>query len=189
MTSSRTLPSVGFVDRALHGLGNLLVFGPLRNTLGLSRVRVAYTAGEAIGPDLFSFYRSIGINLKQLYGSTETAVFVCMQPDNEARAAGHPDAAQAQEVDAAQGGQGRRHGSHRGGLVGRSGHRGPPAAFRTRRAMARSASRIPSEAEAADMIERDPAQAQRFFGNQIVYGAGTWLKEGLWDRARVPEPA
>ena len=59
---------------------------PLRNTLGLSRVRVAYTAGEAIGPDLFTFYRSIGINLKQLYGSTETAVFVCLQPDHEARA-------------------------------------------------------------------------------------------------------
>jgi long-chain acyl-CoA synthetase len=62
------------------------VYGPLRNNLGLSRVRVAYTAGEAIGPDLFTFYRSIGINLKQLYGSTETAVFVCMQPDNQVRA-------------------------------------------------------------------------------------------------------
>ena len=47
---------------------------------------MAYTAGEAIGPDLFRFYRSIGINLKQLYGSTETAVFVCLQPDHEARA-------------------------------------------------------------------------------------------------------
>ena len=47
---------------------------------------MAYTAGEAIGPDLFSFYRSIGVNLKQLYGSTETAVFVCLQPDHEARA-------------------------------------------------------------------------------------------------------
>jgi long-chain acyl-CoA synthetase len=67
-------------------LGNLAIYGPLRNTLGLSRVRVAYTAGEAIGPDLFSFYRSIGINLKQLYGSTETAVFVCLQPDHQARA-------------------------------------------------------------------------------------------------------
>ena len=52
----------------------------------MSRVRVAYTAGEAIGPDLFTFYRSIGINLKQLYGSTETAVFVCLQPDHEAKA-------------------------------------------------------------------------------------------------------
>ena len=73
-------------DRLLYALGNLCVYGPLRNTLGFSRVRVAYTAGEAIGPDLFSFYRSIGINLKQLYGSTETAVFVCLQPDHEARA-------------------------------------------------------------------------------------------------------
>ena len=77
---------VGLADKLLYALGNLFVYGPLRNTLGFSRVRVAYTAGEAIGPDLFSFYRSIGINIKQLYGSTETAVFVCLQPDNEARA-------------------------------------------------------------------------------------------------------
>ena len=77
---------VGVLERLRYALGHGLVYGPLRNTLGLSRVRVAYTAGEAIGPDLFSFYRSIGINLKQLYGSTETAVFVCVQPDHEARA-------------------------------------------------------------------------------------------------------
>ena len=77
---------VPFIDGLLYALGNLLVYGPLRNSLGMSRVRVAYTAGEAIGPDLFTFYRSIGINLKQLYGSTETAVFVCLQPDHEARA-------------------------------------------------------------------------------------------------------
>jgi long-chain acyl-CoA synthetase len=78
--------SVGFMDNLKYALGNLFVYGPLRNSLGMSRVRVAYTAGEAIGPDLFSFYRSIGINIKQLYGSTETAVFVCLQPDHEARA-------------------------------------------------------------------------------------------------------
>jgi long-chain acyl-CoA synthetase len=78
--------AVGLADRIKYALGNLLIYGPLRNTLGMSRVRVAYTAGEAIGPDLFTFYRSIGINLKQLYGSTETAVFVCLQPDHEARA-------------------------------------------------------------------------------------------------------
>ena len=78
--------AVGTLDRIKYALGNLLVYGPLRNNLGFSRVRVAYTAGEAIGPDLFTFYRSIGINLKQLYGSTETAVFVCLQPDNQARA-------------------------------------------------------------------------------------------------------
>ena len=72
---------VGFVDRMLYALGNVLVYGPLRNVLGMSRVRVAYTAGAAIGPDLFRFYRSIGINLKQLYGSTETCAYVCLQPD------------------------------------------------------------------------------------------------------------
>ena len=77
---------IGTLDRALYAIGNACIYGPLRNTLGFSRVRVAYTAGEAIGPDLFTFYRSIGINLKQLYGSTETAVFVCLQPDHQARA-------------------------------------------------------------------------------------------------------
>ncbi|MEY2685587.1 MAG: hypothetical protein RJA09_2732 [Pseudomonadota bacterium] len=76
---------VGLWDRLFYSLGDMLVYGPLRNNLGFSRVRVAYTAGEAIGPDLFAFYRSIGINLKQLYGSTETAVFVCLQPDNDVR--------------------------------------------------------------------------------------------------------
>jgi long-chain acyl-CoA synthetase len=78
--------AVGLGDSLMYALGNLCVYGPLRNNLGFSRVRVAYTAGEAIGPDLFTFYRSIGVNLKQLYGSTETAVFVCLQPDNAARA-------------------------------------------------------------------------------------------------------
>jgi len=78
--------TVGALDRLNYAIGKLAIYGPLRNTLGLSRVRVAYTAGEAIGPDLFTFYRSIGINLKQLYGSTETAVFVCLQPDHQARA-------------------------------------------------------------------------------------------------------
>ena len=78
--------SLGLSASLLYRLGDWMVYGPLRNNLGFSRVRVAYTAGEAIGPDLFTFYRSIGVNLKQLYGSTETAVFVCLQPDHEARA-------------------------------------------------------------------------------------------------------
>jgi long-chain acyl-CoA synthetase len=78
--------AVGIGERLLYAAGNLLVYGPLRNMLGMSRVRVAYTAGEAIGPDLFTFYRSIGINLKQLYGSTETSVFVCVQPNGQVKA-------------------------------------------------------------------------------------------------------
>jgi long-chain acyl-CoA synthetase len=77
---------VNLFERLKYGLGDLVVYGPLRNVLGMSNVRIAYTGGEAIGPDLFSFYRSLGINLKQLYGSTETSVFVCVQPDGQAKA-------------------------------------------------------------------------------------------------------
>ena len=76
---------VGLLDRILYYLGDFLIYGPLRNVLGMSKVRIAYTGGEAIGPDLFSFYRSLGINLKQLYGSTETSVFVCVQPDGQVK--------------------------------------------------------------------------------------------------------
>jgi long-chain acyl-CoA synthetase len=76
---------VSTADRLLYGLGNLLVYGPLRNNLGMSRIRVAYTAGEAIGPDLFRFYRSIGINLKQLYGQTESCAYACIQPDGQVK--------------------------------------------------------------------------------------------------------
>ncbi|WP_374246024.1 long-chain fatty acid--CoA ligase [Zoogloea sp.] len=70
-------------DRLQYWLGNALIYGPLKNVLGMSRIRVAYTAGAAIGPDLFRFYRSIGINLKQLYGQTETCAYVCLQPDGQ----------------------------------------------------------------------------------------------------------
>ena len=79
-------PTVSTWDRFKYRVGNFLMYAPLRNSLGMSRVRVAYTAGEAIGPDLFVFFRSIGINLKQLYGSTETSVFVCVQSDGQVRA-------------------------------------------------------------------------------------------------------
>ena len=76
---------VSLLDRILYYLGDFLIYAPLRNVLGMSKVRIAYTGGEAIGPDLFSFYRSLGINLKQLYGSTETSVFVCVQPDGQVK--------------------------------------------------------------------------------------------------------
>lgn len=77
---------VSFGDRLKYAVGNLLVYGPLKDTLGLGRVRVGYTAGEAIGPEIFDFYRSLGINLKQLYGQTEATVFITVQPDGEVRA-------------------------------------------------------------------------------------------------------
>lgn len=73
--------SVSAIDRLRYLLGDILIYGPLKNVLGLSRVRIAYTAGAAIGPDLFRFYRSLGVNLKQLYGATETCAYVCLQPD------------------------------------------------------------------------------------------------------------
>ena len=76
---------LSFGQKLKYWWGNLLVYGPLKNNLGLSRVRLGYTAGEAIGPEIFAFYRSIGINLKQLYGQTEASVFVTAQPDGEVR--------------------------------------------------------------------------------------------------------
>ena len=70
-------------DRILYALGQVFVYGPLRNVLGFSRLRRVYTAGEAIGPEIFDFYRSLGINMKQLYGQTEASVYVTIQPDND----------------------------------------------------------------------------------------------------------
>ena len=76
---------VSAMDRFKYWLGDLFIYGPLKNTLGFSNVRVGYTAGEAIGPEIFEFYRSLGINLKQLYGQTEATVFITAQPDGEVR--------------------------------------------------------------------------------------------------------
>ena len=71
--------------RLLYPLGRLLVYGPLRDNLGMRRVRRAYTAGEAIGPEIFVFFRGLGINVKQLYGMTEASVFVTIQRDGDVR--------------------------------------------------------------------------------------------------------
>ncbi len=70
-------------ERFKYWLGNILIYGPLKNTLGLSKIRIAYTAGEAIGPEIFEFFRSLGINVKQLYGQTEASVYITIQPDGE----------------------------------------------------------------------------------------------------------
>ncbi len=72
-------------DRLLYPFGRLLVYGPLRDNLGMSRIRIAYTAGEAIGPELFEFYRSLGINVKQLYGMTESSALICIQQDGDVK--------------------------------------------------------------------------------------------------------
>jgi long-chain acyl-CoA synthetase len=77
---------VALADRLKYRLGEFMIYAPLKNRMGLSRLRVGYTAGEAIGPDLFSFYRSIGLNLKQLYGQTEACVYITAQPDGTIKA-------------------------------------------------------------------------------------------------------
>lgn len=76
---------VALWDRAKYALGEFMVYGPLKNRMGFSRMRVGYTAGEAIGPELFSFYRSLGLNLKQLYGQTEATVYITAQADGKIR--------------------------------------------------------------------------------------------------------
>ena len=76
---------VPLLARLHYALGEFLIYAPLKNALGFSRVRVAYTAGEAIGSDLFAFYRSLGLNLKQLYGQTEAFLYVTAQADGAVR--------------------------------------------------------------------------------------------------------
>lgn len=78
--------SVSGKEKLMYSLGNFFIYGPLKDALGMSRIRLAYTAGEAIGPEIFDFYRSLGINIKQIYGQTEAAVFVTIQPDGEVKA-------------------------------------------------------------------------------------------------------
>jgi long-chain acyl-CoA synthetase len=71
--------------RLLYGLGAFLVYGPLRDNLGMNKIRYAYTAGAALGPEVFQFFRSLGINLKQVYGLTETSAMCTYQPDDEVK--------------------------------------------------------------------------------------------------------
>ena len=96
---------VGSLDKLKYRLGDAFIYGPLRNALGLSRIRVAYTAGAAIGPELFRFFRSIGINLKQLYGQTETCAYVCIQRDRQVELASVGPAAPGIELKIADNGE------------------------------------------------------------------------------------
>ena len=97
--------SVGAMDKLKYQLGNFFIYGPLRNAMGLSRIRVAYTAGAAIGPELFRFFRSIGINLKQLYGQTETCAYVCLQRDRQVELSSVGQAAPGIELKIADNGE------------------------------------------------------------------------------------
>ena len=93
------------MDRLLYALGNVLVYGPLKDSLGFTRIRTAYTAGEAIGPDIFDFFRSLGINLKQLYGQTEASVYVTVQADDEVESDSVGKAAPGVELKVSDGGE------------------------------------------------------------------------------------
>jgi long-chain acyl-CoA synthetase len=76
---------VGVGDRLLYALGEILVYGPLRDNLGMGRIRIAYTAGEAISPELLGFYRSLGVNVKQVYGMTESSALISIQKDGDVK--------------------------------------------------------------------------------------------------------
>ena len=77
--------AIPFSLRLLYALGEFFVYGPLRDNLGMGKIRYAYTAGAALGPEVFQFYRSIGVNLKQVYGLTETSAMCTYQPDDEVK--------------------------------------------------------------------------------------------------------
>ncbi len=70
--------------RLLCGLGEFFVYGPVRDQLGLRRARWALTGGAPLGPETYRFFRAFGVNLKQVYGATETTGLVSIQPDAEA---------------------------------------------------------------------------------------------------------
>src|SRR5919109_1322203 len=71
--------------RLLYHLGNVLVYAPIKDRLGLRRIRYAYTGGAALGPEVFLFFRGLGVNLKQVYGQTELASISCMHRDDDVK--------------------------------------------------------------------------------------------------------
>ncbi|MCY4592303.1 MAG: AMP-binding protein [Alphaproteobacteria bacterium] len=77
--------AVGPLDRLMYRFYEFCIYGPLKNMLGFSRTSIAYTGGAPLGEEVFSFYRSIGVNLKQLYGQTESCAYVCLQRNGDAR--------------------------------------------------------------------------------------------------------
>ena len=70
--------------RAACRLGEILVYGPVRDQLGLNNARWCLTGGAPLGPDTFRFFRSFGVNLKQIYGATEASALIATQADDAA---------------------------------------------------------------------------------------------------------
>jgi long-chain acyl-CoA synthetase len=71
--------------RVRYRLGDMLIYAPIRDRLGLRRIRYAYTGGAALGPETFLFFRGLGVNLKQVYGQTEIASISCMHRDHDVK--------------------------------------------------------------------------------------------------------
>jgi long-chain acyl-CoA synthetase len=76
---------IAFHTKLLYQLGNFCVYGPICDRLGLRRIRYAYTGGAALGPEVFLFFRGLGVNLKQVYGQTELASISCMHRDDDVK--------------------------------------------------------------------------------------------------------
>ncbi len=76
--------SLSLGDRVGLALGEIFVYGPVRDQLGLRKARWCYTGGAPLGPDTYRFFRSFGINLKQVYGATEASALIACQADAEA---------------------------------------------------------------------------------------------------------
>ena len=76
---------LAFHTKLLYQLGNFCVYGPICDRLGLRRIRYAYTGGAALGPEVFLFFRGLGVNLKQVYGQTELASISCMHRDDDVK--------------------------------------------------------------------------------------------------------
>src|SRR5690606_16164998 len=102
LLEKRPVPLSG---RLAYAVGELFLYGPLKNVLGMSNIRVAYTAGEAIGANLFSSFRSLGINLEQLYGQTEAFLYVTAQKDGQVRSDTVGPAAPNVEIKIAENGE------------------------------------------------------------------------------------
>ena len=73
------------MQKLLRPLGEWMVMGPIKDQLGLTGLRHAFTGGEAIGEDTFVFYRALGVKLRQLYGQTESSAYTAMQAADEVR--------------------------------------------------------------------------------------------------------
>lgn len=97
--------SEGLGLRLAYALGDLAVFGPLRNQMGMSHIRTAYTSGAALSPDVIRFFHALGVNLKQVYGSTEVTGGLTLHRDGDIKFASVGKPAPGADVKIAESGE------------------------------------------------------------------------------------